>query len=80
MKAIKETLGLVSGGLHLCVQAVLMATDSGVVMPGEKVIAMSADTSIITFGTNSTFLFHPSRGLNIHKIICKPLNFSISRN
>ena len=72
---IKEALGLFSGGLKLCVQASLMATDSGAIKPGEKVISMSADTSIITNGANSNFLFHPIRGLKINKVICKPLTF-----
>lgn len=79
IRAIKETLTLFSGGLKLCVQAVLMTTDSGVVEPGEKVIAMSADTSIITYGSNSAFLFHPLKGLHISKIICKPINLNISK-
>jgi len=73
MRAMKEALNLVSGGLKLCVQAVLMATDNGAIKPGENVVAMSADTSILTIGSNSTFLFHPSKGLQIGKIICKPM-------
>jgi len=73
LKAIKESLNLFSGGLKLCVQAALMATDSGAIKPGEEIISMSADTSIITNGANSRFLFHPTKGLKINKIICKPL-------
>jgi uncharacterized protein len=77
---IKETLSLISGGLNLCIQAVIMATDSGHVLPGEDVISMSADTSIIVNGVNSRYLFHPLKGLQIKEIICKPLNLSITRH
>lgn len=72
MRAIKGTLDLLSGGLKLCIQAVLMATDAGAIKPDERIISMSADTSIVTHGSNSRLLFHPTNGLHVDKIICKP--------
>lgn len=70
--AIHMTLGLLSPGTHLCVQAILMATDAGAVEQGEEVVAMCADTAIVATGALSHWLFHPTRGLEIREVICKP--------
>jgi len=70
--AIKNSFSLISRGLSLCVQAVLMATDSGALNPGEEVIAISADTGIVAAASNSSYLFHPNKGLSINEIFCKP--------
>jgi hypothetical protein len=72
LEAIVRTLGLMSAGLPLCVEAVLMATDAGVVSAGEEIIASSADTAIVATGALSHWLFHPEEGLDIREIICKP--------
>lgn len=79
-QAINYTLSLVSGGMKLCVQSILMATDGGHIEPGENVIAMSADTAIVATSCISTWLFHPQHGLEIHEIICKPNHFTITHN
>ncbi len=70
--AIQATLGLISPGMHLCVQAVLMATDAGLVQQGEEVVSMCADTAIVATGALSHWMFHPEQGLEIREIICKP--------
>jgi len=70
--AIRSSLSLISKGLSLCVQAILMATDSGAINPGEEVIAISADTGIVATASNSSFLFHPNKGLSIIELFCKP--------
>ncbi len=70
--AILRTLSLISLGLPLCVQAILMATDAGVVSTGEEVVSASADTAIVGTGALSNWLFHPEAGLDIEEIICKP--------
>jgi len=77
MRIIKETLGLFSGGMQLCVQAALMATDAGCVDIGESVIAVAADTAIVVKGALSEYLFHPHEGLNILEIICKPSKMTV---
>ena len=46
-QTIHYTLSLISGGLRLCIQAILMAVDGGPIDPGETVIALSADTAIV---------------------------------
>lgn len=78
-QSINYTLTLISGGLRLCVQAILMAADGGYVEPGEDVIALSADTAIIAKSCLSKWLFHPAYGMEIKEIICKPSKFSITR-
>lgn len=70
--AILRTLSLISLGLPLCVQAILMATDAGVVSAGQEVVSASADTAIVGTGVLSNWLFHPEEGLDIREIICKP--------
>lgn len=77
-ETIHYTLSLVSGGLRLCIQAILMAVDGGYIEPGETVIAMSADTAIVARSSLSTWLFHPMEGLEINEIICKPSRLTIT--
>lgn len=79
-QTIHYTLSLISGGLRLCIQAILMAVDGGHIEPGEMVIAMSADTAIVARSSLSTWLFHPTDGLEISEIICKPSNFTITHS
>jgi hypothetical protein len=76
---IYETLGLFSGGMQLCVQAIIMATEAGKVEPGEIVIAASADTAIVAQASLKSFLFHPDEGMEIKEIICKPNNLTVAR-
>jgi len=75
---IYHTLSLISGGLSFCVQSVIMATDRGLVNNDEEVIAMSADTAIVATGANTQWIFHPSKGMEIKEIICKPQKLSFT--
>jgi len=68
---IEKSLSLIDAGLSLCVQSVLMATDNGYVSPEERVISMVSCTAIDVNATNSRFLFHPKKGLEINSIISK---------
>jgi len=61
-------------------KAILMAVDGGHIDPGETVIAMSADTAIVARSSLSTWLFHPTEGLEINEIICKPSKFTITHS
>ncbi len=78
LKTIVQTMNLVSGGLSLCIQAVIMATEAGLVSQGEPVIAMSADTAIVATGARKQRLFAPD-GLVVQRFICKPEALDISR-
>lgn len=68
---IEESLTIVHRALPLAVEAVLMATDAGLVVPGEKVVSIVNGISIETNGTNSRYLFHPQKGMEIDEIISK---------
>lgn len=68
-KIIEQTLTIVSPGLPNLVQSLLIATDSGVVVPRERVLVMNAVLAIDALGTNTRFLFHPEEGMEIKKII-----------
>ncbi|MBZ4646667.1 MAG: hypothetical protein JG777_2156 [Clostridia bacterium] len=74
IQTLTSTLGMISKGLVLCVQAIIMGCDSGYAEPGEDVIAMSADTAIVAKACQKRWLFHPEKGMNIKEILCKPLN------
>lgn len=76
IQTINLTLSLISGGLKLCVEAILMATDAGLIEQGEEVIAFSADTAIVGTGCRKEWLFHTEHGLEVREIICKPRKLS----
>lgn len=75
LQAIKRTLSLISGGLPLCVESIIMACESGYVRPGDQVVAMSSDTAIVATACRKPFLFAPF-GMEIKEIICKPSNLN----
>lgn len=76
VEGIRNALNIISRGLNLCVQAVLMACDAGAIEPGETVISMSADTAIVARGAPSLLMFHPTTGMQIREIICKPTEYT----
>ncbi|MEW6663537.1 MAG: hypothetical protein ACOY9Y_09825 [Bacillota bacterium] len=78
-EAIKQTFRLFAGSMSLCVQAILMACDTGAISEGEDVIAMASDTAIVARSSSTRYMFHPSRGLIVREILCKPRHYDISR-
>lgn len=68
-KIIEQTLNLVNPGLPSLVQTILIATDSGLVLPRERVLVMNAVLAIDVLGSNTRFLFHPEEGMQINKIV-----------
>jgi hypothetical protein len=73
---IGNALTIFGGSMSLCVQATLMACDAGAVEPGEHVIAMSSDTSILLRAApTERFL----TDMVVREIICKPLFLGIAR-
>ena len=76
LTVISEVLDLIAGGLRLCVQAIIMATEAGYVRPGEDVVAMAADVAIVATGCYKLLLFSPFDGMQIREIICKPRNLT----
>jgi hypothetical protein len=74
---IDNALRIFSGGMSLCVQAILMASDAGFLEFGEHVIAMTADTSILVrAAATSRFL----TDLIVREIICKPVLLTIGKS
>jgi len=62
------------GGLHVCMTAVLEATDAGHLLHGEEVVAMAGsfvglDTAIVAAAANSVNFF---RAFEVREVICKP--------
>lgn len=68
-KIIEQTLNMVNSGLSNLVQTLLIATDNGLVLPGERLLVMHSVLAIDANGTNTRLLFHPQEGLKINKII-----------
>jgi hypothetical protein len=74
---VGNALRIFCGGMSLCVQAVLMASDAGYVDLGEHVIAMAADTSILVRAAGtSRFL----KDLIVREIICKPVLLTVGKS
>lgn len=73
---VRRTLELFSGGTPLCIQAVLIACDAGLIQPGAHVITMSADTSLIVKASVSSKFFAM---FAIREFICKPLIRDVSK-
>jgi hypothetical protein len=66
-----------SGGMSLCVQAVLMASDAGYVELGEHVLAMASDTSILARAAGTARFL---TDLIVREIICKPVLLTIGKS
>lgn len=75
---IRMCLRMISSGTAVCVTAVLMATDNGVLTEGEEVVVVAGswvglDTALVVRAANSVNLL--KRGtMQIKEIICKPRN------
>lgn len=74
---IGNALRIFGGSMSLCVQAVLMASDAGLIKLGEHVMAMTSDTSILVrAAATSRFL----TDLIVREIICKPVILTIGKS
>jgi len=77
--AVKVVFGVFGGGMQLCVQAVLMASDAGLIRQGDRCISMSADTALVCRGGHSHNFLSTKTTFAVEHIICKPLFYQISR-
>lgn len=64
-----------SEGFKVCYEITMMATDAGLLVPGERVVAIAgtgkgSDTSLVMQAASSRAL----NRLRINEILCKPLN------
>jgi hypothetical protein len=72
-----KTLELISTGTLVCLEAVLMAVDAGIVPEGTPVLAAAGtecglDTAWVIRGSASANLFHPSKGARFVELLSKP--------
>ena len=72
-----KTLELISPGTLVSMEAVLMATDAGIIPENELVLAcagteMGLDTAWVLKSCASANLFHPSKGFRFVELLAKP--------
>jgi uncharacterized protein len=76
LSLVGDALDILGGSMSLCVQAVLLACDSGAVMLGEHVIALTSDTAILAQAASTSRMFGE---LVIREVLCKPAILTISK-
>jgi uncharacterized protein len=74
---IAKTLELISTGTLVCLEAVLMAVDAGIVPESEEVVAIAGtekglDTAWIIRSSASANMFHPAKGSRFVELLAKP--------
>jgi hypothetical protein len=80
MSLIRDTLIMFGGSFPLAVQAVLQATDSGLLKVGEQVLVATGDTALlVTASTTEFFLRKDHLGFAVNEVLCKPSVFTRSR-
>jgi len=67
-------LKILCGGVHVCMTAVLEATDAGHIVQGEEAVAMAGsfvglDTAIVAGAANSVNFFD---AFEVREVVCKP--------
>lgn len=74
---IDNALRIFGGGMSLCVQAVLMASDAGYVALGEHVLAMASDTSILVRAAGTERFL---TDLIVREVVCKPVLLTVGKS
>jgi uncharacterized protein len=74
---VAKTLELISPGTLVCMEAVLMATDAGLIPEGELVYAaagteMGLDTAWTVKSSASANMFHQTKGFRFVELLAKP--------
>lgn len=74
---VAKTLELISPGTLVCLESVLMATDSGIIPEGVRIMACAGterglDTCWIIRSAASANLFHPEKGARLIELLAKP--------
>jgi hypothetical protein len=77
MDVIAKTLELISPGILVCMEVVLMATEAGVIPEGELVYTcaeteMGLDTARIVKSSASANIFHSTKGFRFVELLAKP--------
>jgi hypothetical protein len=71
-----NVLSIFGGSMSLCIQAILMACDAGVIQKGEHVISLTSDTSILVRSAPTSHLL---TDFIVREIFCKPVALDISK-
>lgn len=69
---IKEALSLIFPELHLAIQSVIMATDTGHLDPADRVLSLTKLSCVDIISSNERLLFHPEKGLKVQHVVCRP--------
>jgi len=73
---IGNALGIFGGGMSLCVQAVLMACDAGLIKEGDHVISTTSDTAILARASSTEDFLSE---FILRQIVCKPAILTIGK-
>jgi len=76
LSLVESALNVFGGSMSLCIQAILIACDAGVVGRREHVIALTSDTAILAQAAPTARMLTE---LAVREILCKPAIFSIGR-
>lgn len=76
LSLVENALNVFGGSMSLCVQAVLMACDAGVIDLAEHVIALTSDTAILAQAAPTNDMLNH---FAVREILCKPAIYSIGR-
>jgi len=76
LSLVESALNAFGGSMSLCIQAVMIACDAGVVGWGEHVIAMTSDTAILAQAAPTRRMLSD---LAVREILCKPVIYSRGR-
>ena len=71
-----EALNMFCGSMSLCVQAITLACDAGIIALGQHVISMTSDTAILAQATSTRRMLDQ---MVIREILCKPAILNIGR-
>ena len=76
LSLLGNLLTIFGGSMSLCVQAVLMACDAGIVRKGEHVISLTSDTAILVRSAPTSHLL---TDFIVREIFCKSVVMDISK-
>jgi hypothetical protein len=79
MELLRSAFALFGGSMPLAIQAVMQATDNGLVEVGEQVIAVTSDTAVLITASTSEHFLSKTCGMMVNEIICKPRRFTVAR-
>lgn len=76
---VSEAYGVLGGGFALCIQAVLVACDSGAASSGERVVVAAADTAFVATACRTESFLSLIEGLIVEHIVCRPMRYTVSK-